>query len=411
MNTINNWIIKRLAPIMNKITESPWVVGLQKAKLMTLPMVMVGTIVSVYLVLDNYLGRLPDLEPVRTYTFGLISLFMVFLIPFYILEEKNNRKIAFVAGCTGLSLYMLLVNPTIAPTGYIYNFEKFGTGGMFVSIVAGLFTSMSFLYFSKIEVFKNVKLIPPIMKESINSILPIAFTVMVGWFVVIEMEFDLYEYIVNLLMPLMGIAQTLPGVILLTLLPTILYSMGISNWVFQPIVVPVVMAAISANATQDANNIFTNETIIAFFNLGGKGATLGLAFLFLTSKKKRIKALGYATVVPSLMNINDPLVFSAIAWNPVLMVPMWINTIVLPFITYIFMSIKIVPIPNISFNMWYMPVGVSAWLITNSIMAVLLVVVNLLVSTLIWYPFFKIYEKSEETSLVVVENSENKQST
>ena len=78
--------------------------------------------------------------------------------------------------------------------------------------------------------------------------LPIATVVLIGWLVVIQLHFDMYAFIVNFFSPLNSIAQSLPGMILLYLIPTILYSMGISGWVFQPILNPIALVAITANA-------------------------------------------------------------------------------------------------------------------------------------------------------------------
>lgn len=389
-----NFIDQYVAPTMNKIMESPWVAGLQKAKIRTFPMVLVGSVVSLLLVIDNFVGWLPDFEPIKNYTIGLMSLFMVFLTPYYILEGKRDN-IAFIGGCTAFSLYMLLVNPDIQPFGYIYNFEKFGTGGMFVAIVSGLFTSFIFYWLGGRNYFDKIPLIPKSFKESLDALLPIIVTIGLGWFFVIQMDFDLYSALVNLMIPLTGIAQSWYGMVLLCLIPTMMYSMGVNNWIFQPIIVPVVLAAISANATQGAHNIFTSETLIAFVYLGGKGATLSLVALLMRSKHKPLKALGFANIVPSIFNINDPIVYGIIAWNPILMIPMWLNAIVLPITTYVFMAIGLVPVPAVSFTLWNAPVGLSAWYISHSLVAVLFVVVNIIISLFVWYPFYKIYEEQK----------------
>ena len=48
--------------------------------------------------------------------------------------------------------------------------------------------------------------------------------------------------------------------------------------------------------------------------------------------------------------------FGCIAWNPILMVPMWLQGIILPIIIYVLTKvIPLFPIPDILFNMWYCP--------------------------------------------------------
>ena len=63
--------------------------------------------------------------------------------------------------------------------------------------------------------------------------------------------------------------------------------------------------------------------------------TLALNIMMLKSRSKRIRKFGQIAMIPSLFNINEPLVYGApIALNPILMIPMWINALVLPTIAW-----------------------------------------------------------------------------
>ncbi|MBR3005246.1 MAG: PTS sugar transporter subunit IIC, partial [Erysipelotrichaceae bacterium] len=89
--------------------------------------------------------------------------------------------------------------------------------------------------------------------------------------------------------------------------------------------------------------------------------------------------------------------FGAVAWNPYLMIPMWLQGIVLPLMTWVFT--KVIPfakIPRIQFEMWYCPYPISTWIsMQGSIMGVLFAIAQFVVSGLIWYPFLKAYEKEK----------------
>ena len=79
-----------------------------------------------------------------------------------------------------------------------------------------------------------------------------------------------------------------------------------------------------------------------------------------------------------------------------MMLPKWIQGIVLPIIVWIFTKlIPLAPIPTVVFDMWYCPFPLSTWITTNSITAFILVAIIAVVSTLIWYPFLKTYEKQQ----------------
>ena len=212
-------------------------------------------------------------------------------------------------------------------------------------------------------------------------------------------------------------ADTWYGMTIILFLYCVIYSMGISTWVLTPMSQPLKLQFIAANlamvaagtATAANLHIFT-ETFIytCYLWVGGVGATLSLVILMCFSKSKELKALGKACLVPSIFNINEPVVFGAIAWNPLLMVPMWIQGIVLPLLTWLFTKvIPFAPIPRIQFELWYTPYPISTFISTQgSILGVLFAIVTFLLSGLIWYPFFKAYEAEKVAKETLIASSE-----
>lgn len=99
-------------------------------------------------------------------------------------------------------------------------------------------------------------------------------------------------------------------------------------------------------------------------------------------------------MVPSLFNINEPLVYGApIALNPILMIPMWINGLVIPTIAWLAFSNGLVTIPHAVMNVNQLPFPICSFLATHGdFRVILLVAVMFGVSWLIWWPFFKAHE-------------------
>jgi PTS system cellobiose-specific IIC component len=117
------------------------------------------------------------------------------------------------------------------------------------------------------------------------------------------------------------------------------------------------------------------------------------------SKSKELSSLGKACLVPGIFNINEPVIFGCIAWNPYLMLPMWLQGLVIPLLTYFFTKvIAFAPIPHVQFELWYCPYPISTILSTASqgagavIRALIFLAISVAVSSCIWYPFFKAYE-------------------
>ena len=154
------------------------------------------------------------------------------------------------------------------------------------------------------------------------------------------------------------------------------------------------MAAVAAG--QAATNINLMETLMGITYIGGQGATLTLVILCMRSKCKRLKAIGDVTIFPAIFNINEPIVFGApVVWNPILMIPLWLNSMIIPLIMYVTMRIGLVPIPAAPMQMWYLPTIIQGFLATGSFSGVVLVIVLTVVSYFIWLPFFRVYEKSQ----------------
>lgn len=404
MNAIVNWLEKSFAPKMSKINNNVWVVTLKDSIMQTLPFILLGSVFCLLAILNNYFPFLPSFWEPFGWTMGKISLFVAFLIPFNLMEKKRLRKQRLIAGMTSVVLFLMVITPQVVTDQAIgFGHDALGAGGMFIAIFCGIFTGIIMSGFGKFSFFKENSVIPDFVRSWFDSMLPIAIVVCTGWIVVLLMNVDIYNMILSIFMPLAGFMETPYGFVIIMFVYCFLYSMGISSWVLTPVTKPVLLAAITANVAIAATgtaaglNVVTSETIYsAYLWVGGIGCTLPLVIMMMRSKSKSLSALGKACLVPGIFNINEPVVFGAIAWNPILMFPMWLQGIILPIIVWIFTKvIAIAPIPAFVFDMWYCPFPISTWITTKSVTGFILVIIIIAVSAAIWYPFFKTYEKQK----------------
>ncbi len=384
------------------MTKNIWVQSVQSTIMKVLPMVFVGSLVTIVSVLKNYISFLPDLSPINQYTFGLLGLFIAFLLPMEIMRNKKFESMSVVAGLAGAGLMLMMIRPEITNEGAIFNFNRFGGEGMLVSLVAGLFSGLIMSLFGSFSFFGEDSALPDFVSKWFDNMLPITVIMFVGWGLIYGLNFDMFEIIVRVFKPVSDIAQTLPGFVLLNFLVVFIYSLGISGWVLSPITYSIQLGAIAANAAAVASggvatNIYVYEVIqTGWITLGGLGATLPLVIMMCLSRVGRIKAIGRACIVPSIMNINEPVIFGApVAWNPFLMLPMWIGTIVISITTYLSMSMGFVTIPSKVFNLWYVPFGISTFMVNQDVRGLIVLAINIVLLFMIWYPFFKAYEKEE----------------
>lgn len=398
MDKVLNWVENNLTPTMNKINHNVWIVTLKDSINQVMPLIFLGSIFSMLTLPGTVFNWKwwPNFWTPQGWTMGMISIMMAFLIPFNYMEKSKLRKSRIIAGIAGLILYAMTITPQlIADKTPGFSHAAFGAGGMFIAIVTGMITGTVLKMFGKFSFFSEDSTLPDFIRQWFDQMLPIGFIVILGWIVIDLCGFDLYNTILTIFKPLQGVAETYWGFIALIVIKGALYSMGISAWVLVPITMPIMLAGIEANIAGTASNVFTSSFQYAYYTIGGGGCTLGLAFLLLRSKSKKLKSLGKVIVVPSIFNINEPLVFGAVAYNIILMIPMVLNCFISATLSYIFT--RVIPfgaIPKILFQLWYCPYPICTWLATGgSIRSVILVIGIFIATTLVWYPFFKIYEK------------------
>lgn len=62
-------------------------------------------------------------------------------------------------------------------------------------------------------------------------------------------------------------------------------------------------------ASQPLPHIFMEAFWTFFIVIGGSGATMGLVFCYLRSRSAHLRSIGRLSVVPSIFNINEPVIF------------------------------------------------------------------------------------------------------
>lgn len=141
-------------------------------------------------------------------------------------------------------------------------------------------------------------------------------------------------------------------------------------------------------------HVVTNEFYNNFINLTGSGITSGLIiFILVAAKSKQLKEIGKLELVPGLFNINEPFLFGLpIVMNPFLAIPFFLTPVVVAASTYMVIRFGIVPPLNGVAAPWTTPAIISGFLIGGWKMAIWQAC-TLLISTLIYWPFAKKYDK------------------
>ena len=400
MKAIQAWIEKYLVPVMNKITQNFWFGIVADAILYIVPFSMVSTIPSLWGILRRFVPVLPDISALSTYSFGMIGLFVVFIIPYNCLTKLEKKDRAMIAGFTGIGAYMLCMNMVSVDGGYLVDLSKFGAGGMFTSMFVGLIVALVYKLMIQFSFFGEDSVIPDFVKNWFDNILAILISLFIAFLFTNILKIDVFTMVQFLMKPVTGFAQSMPGVVMITFLQNIFYFFGISGWVFTPVTRTITQAAMAENAALVAEGLAPKNIYAYGFSryhhIGGQGATLPLAFYMLFAKSKRYRVLGKATLVPSIFNINEPLQYGAVVGNPFMLIPTVLIAIILPAFSYLWFTFGWGTINYVNFDMNFAPNAISAFMMSGGdFRNVILVCINLLIAAIIWFPFFKVADKPE----------------
>lgn len=404
-NRFMYWLEHTLAENVRAWMARPWVSGFTNGIIKSLPFILTGALIFFYNAIRSWVPFLPDFSLINYYTFCMLSLIYVFMIPHEIMATTKNRKYMVTAGITGICAYILTMAGTFDETGSFltFDFSRFGPSGTLVAMIVGIEVAIIFNLWSKVVLFKQGSSVPTFVQQWVNSIIPIFVTMLIQMLVVGIAGLDLYALLLQLFSPLINVAQTLPGFIFTNWFQTFFFTIGVSGWTWGGLTNAFQVPAMAQNLAEGltgANGLLNVSEIthgIGLINMGGMGATLALNVLMLFSKSSRLRTLGRVTIGPSLFNINEPVIFGApILYNPVLMIPANLAPIIGSILTWIIFRLDLLGLPIVqATNVGTLPVIANTVMLTGDLRGILWWFVMFAVHIVLYFPFFKAFEKAE----------------
>ena len=401
MKKFMNWLQDSFAPKTTSFFARPWIAAVGSSFQVILPFILTGSLIYVYAVFRSYIPSLPGLDYVEYFTFRMMGPLVAFGVASQVMEKLGHPEYKITAGLAAIFFNIMISKPSLEDGVWLINQSRLGPTGVILGMLAGIFVAMVFRLIGKLRLFENNTSIPTFVVNWITNIIPIFLVFLFGQIVVFTLNVDIWPYIMDLFSPIQNFAESLPGFVLLAFVPAFFYSLGVSPWVWNSIRSPIYAVLMEANiaavaAGLAATNISTSEVMVtsALLTLGGTGCTLALNIWMLTSKAKSIRTLGKVCIGPSLFNINEPIVYGApCVFNPFLMVPMWICSLVGPVILWLAIKMGLLPVPALNVRVGQIPAPISSVLVFGTLTAVLVWAVLMILYLAIYYPFFKVWEK------------------
>lgn len=332
-------------------------------------------------------------------TFGLVGLISAFGIAYSLAKhyKLNAATVGLIAMITDLLVCTNIDDGKIS-------LEYLGANGLFVAIILGLLVTEICHYLNR-DKFK-LKLpdsVPPMVANFISSLLPLLVNMLLFYSInlifLANWQANFPAVIMKILTPGIDIAGSLWGLLIIVLIGQILWLFGINGTsIIFPIVFTLGIAQTGANAEQFANNQpmthLMNLQMFRISVLGGAGNTLGLVLLMMRSKLPEYRTIGKLALIPGICSINEPVIFGLpIVFNPILAIPFVITPVISLILAYVAESLHFITngyIVDPSFTPFFAQAYLSSLDWRNVVFYLLLVALSML----IYYPFFKVYEKS-----------------
>ncbi|HTU80963.1 MAG TPA: PTS transporter subunit EIIC, partial [Candidatus Acidoferrales bacterium] len=204
--------------------------------------------------------------------------------------------------------------------------------------------------------------------------------------------------IVAAMQPIAHLGDSYLALVIIVLVETLLWTAGVHGpAVLAAVVTPVYLTMQTQNTHAYAAHAPLPYVVVVSLFLfvfpGGAGATLPLAVMLAFSRVPRLRRIGRMTIVPGLFNINDPLLVGApVVFNPYFVIPFVGAPLVLASSTY-----AAVAFGAVSRAAFYVPSSIpspiAVYLATLDVRAVGLVLANIAIAAVIYYPFVRAYER------------------
>ncbi|MES4611600.1 PTS cellobiose transporter subunit IIC [Ewingella sp. CoE-038-23] len=428
MSKPNVLLERYVLPFALKIASQKHVLSVRDGIILNMPFMLIGSffLIFAYLPIPSYANMMGDvfgaawreklLYPVKA-TYDIMAIISSFGIA-YRLAEKYKTLDPLTTGAVSLVAFILtipqntLFQPLNGATEQIVKgvlpMNFIGSQGLFVAIVIAILSTEIYRFVHDRNLVINMPAgVPPAVAKSFLALIP-GFAVMAVVLALrLGVEATPFGNINNMIATLIGIPMhhiggTLPGMIFSVILIGLLWMVGLhGDAIVLVFIQPVWLSNMSENLTAFQNgqpipHIITQQFYDLWIAPGGTGALLGLViFMLLRARSAQMKQLGKIAAPGCLFNISEPMVFGIpLVMNPYFAIPFILTPVILVIVTYTAMATGLVTPPVGIALPFTTPIFISGYLATGGhISGTVIQVVNLGISLVIYYPFFRAWDK------------------
>ena len=408
--------IEKLKPFFEKLSRNIYLRSIRDGFIAGMPVVLFSSIFILIAFVPNAFGIVWSDKTVEmlmkpyNYSMGILGFLVAGTTAKSFTDMVNRtmektKQINFMSTMLAAMIgFLILSSDPVAEGGFLSAFM--GTKGLITAFISAFVTVNIYKVCIRNNVtIKMPKEVPPNISRVFTDLIPFSLSVVLLYLVdIIVRNISATSVAESISLGLAPLFQAADGYLGLTIIfgaYAFFWFVGIHG---PSIVEPAIAAVLYSNAEinlglmqagEHADKVITSGTQMFIVTLGGTGATLIVPFMFmLLAKSKRNKVVGRASVVPTFFGVNEPKLFGApIVLNPVFFVPFILAPIVNVWIFKFF--VDTLGMNSFTANLpWTTPAPLGMLLGLNfQGLAIILIFVLLIVDTLIYYPFFRVYDE------------------
>lgn len=405
MNGFTALLNRYIVPPLTFLSENKYLTAIRSGVVSLVPLTIIGGLFLLICFLpipgwDKLVEPyLPLLQVPVTATFGLLSVYLCFAVSYHLGKLLDQEAIV-SAGMASV-VYLMVQLEIDAEGNAALAMDRLSSQGLFTAILVALVcVRVQKFLTDRNAVIRLPASVPPIVYDSFLSLTPMVALVLVFWVLRFVLGVDLNEIIQYAFSPLKLALNTLPGILVAVFVISLLWSVGINgDNALDAIVAPVFLQFLAANADafrqrEPIPYITALGFITTFVNVGGTGATLGLALVMLNSKEPGFRKVSRMSLPTQIFQINEPILFGfPIVLNPILMPPFVISALSLTAGTYLLMDWGWINRPFVAIP-WTMPPVIGHYLVTGGDWrAAVWGAMSILLAMAVYYPFAKAAER------------------
>ena len=339
MNVVVDLIEQRLTPIANIITRNQHITSMRDGFSLAMPFVIVGSLMvpllfpPVTISSSSFFGQLyqqlrPMLLPTFELTLGLVALIVAFgasasLAKQYQLPER-------LCGLTGCLSFLLFIGFRDNGATNIF----LGGMGLFTALISSAYSiEIIRFFYNRGWCIRLPEEVPVMTRNGFQILIPL-LVIMLSISVMNTLMLQatgriLPQLISEALRPLIVASDTLTAVLISLFICNLLWFVGIHGalivtGIMNPFWLTYLFENQRALAMGEAvlPHIYLQGFWDFYLLIGGIGSTLPLVFMAMRSRSRQLKSVGKIGLLPSLFNINEPILFGfPIIMNPVFLLP------------------------------------------------------------------------------------------